>query len=1392
MQEDSNHWVAFGVPATPAEGVALDILRDLLPDAAGITHAWANLTFVSDDGRTDEIDVLLLTKNGLFLVELKGWHGTITGNGGAWNHNNGRVTRSVRNPYILVDQKARRLSSLLKTTANTIPGKPAIPFIRSLVVLHGRDSRISLDEAGQAGVWALDGYNVEGLGQGRLFSDFLKLPAHDERSVIDGPRANALRKVAAEAGFSAIPVVRMAGIYSLEKTDPIGEGEGWQDVLASHPTLPLKRRVRLFNVPPGASKETRTEIERNAKREVMLTSGFTHPGITVPTEYVDANSGPALVFNYEPDAISLDAFIASDGSNYALADRIVLIRKIAEVLRYAHGRSLVHRTLTPRQVFVTHENASISVSIRDWMSGKKRAGTLTTTQTIMSGGATDVSTLIDAESWNYLAPETLQGNATAPIIPLDVYGVGVLSYLILTGRPPVSTFTEQQNRFADSDSFNPLAVSPELPEAFAALVERATRFVEADRTASIEVFLAELDAAVGEFTQRSETDERPVAADPLDAETGAELAQRFDVLGRRGSGSTGIALHVDDYVTTRVGLILKLARDDAAASRMSVEADSLRTLDHPRIVRLIEGPIDVDGRTGILMTDAGRETLADRLQTEGRSTIEQLEQYGDDLFEAMRYLEEQGVFHRDIKPANLAVSPDPASRKPRLTLFDFSLAREPLANITSGSRPYLDPYLGQGRRRQYDRAAELYAVAVTLFEMAAATPPWWENGESAPLNAADRVVLMESTFEKTVAAPLVTFFTTALAADTANRFTNATDMSVAWRQVFSTLASESSTVDTDESAREDKASLASLDTPLAESGLSPRALSGISRLGVRTVGELLGRPISDINTIRGLGERYRKEVKRRMREWNPRLRPNASPPEVVEMGRRESVERRSDRLISRPTANNTNEVAALHLLLGKPRDVDDVVPEWPTLSAIAASIGVTPGRVSQLLDAATQRWRKAKYLTTVIDDVVSIVTERGRVATLDEVASALLFLYGSSVEGPNRVRRATGLIRAAIELDARASVPQLAVKRSRANDTPVLIAVTDGAGSGSNPGSAETLLTTTRRMAQLVDEATAQNPITAAASMRAALLRETPDRLTLDDQRLLQLAVAASNRASLSSLDEVYRRDLAPADAVEASLAGIAVRELTEDGIRRRVQLRFPLINTIPARPGLDEVVKRTHPHFAWKVDRFTIRDSTLSGGESSTRFPTAFQTTPLPEIDRVLRSSLERHSALTLAVHPSRYRRAALLLHNSFNARTIDLAAELVTSVRETAAAKGAKWDVILRADVDETSLDFRRLTGLAKQSMTERWREITALPEPLLLLNAAPMARYGMTDLLAELMDLARPRPAARWLLVPWRKTLIAPDLDGRPVPFGPDKWLTLPNDLRELFPLQTGEIA
>ncbi len=145
----------------PGGSRSLAVLKNLLPDDA-VTHAWSNLTFTDLSGRTGEIDLLLLTRVGFFVVELKGWHGTIAGTQQTWDVTgaSGQHTRHERNPWYLTEQKAKRLSSLLKQRARNDQERRAVPFIGALVVLHGRGSKVELKDTAIAGLYALDGFGV--------------------------------------------------------------------------------------------------------------------------------------------------------------------------------------------------------------------------------------------------------------------------------------------------------------------------------------------------------------------------------------------------------------------------------------------------------------------------------------------------------------------------------------------------------------------------------------------------------------------------------------------------------------------------------------------------------------------------------------------------------------------------------------------------------------------------------------------------------------------------------------------------------------------------------------------------------------------------------------------------------------------------------------------------------------------------------------------------------------------------------------------------------------------------------------------------------------------------------------------------------------------------------
>ena len=87
------------------EREALDWLRGHLPDRDP-WHVWTNFEFIDDEGKVSEVDALVLSPAGLFLVEIKSRPGVLTGDAHSWTWTTDGRTNTYDNPLILANRKA--------------------------------------------------------------------------------------------------------------------------------------------------------------------------------------------------------------------------------------------------------------------------------------------------------------------------------------------------------------------------------------------------------------------------------------------------------------------------------------------------------------------------------------------------------------------------------------------------------------------------------------------------------------------------------------------------------------------------------------------------------------------------------------------------------------------------------------------------------------------------------------------------------------------------------------------------------------------------------------------------------------------------------------------------------------------------------------------------------------------------------------------------------------------------------------------------------------------------------------------------------------------------------------------------------------------------------------
>jgi hypothetical protein len=117
MDATSSRWTQVTPSAFAWERASLDHGRAALPDADP-WRAWSNFEIVDNQG-VAEVDLMVLSSWGLWVIEIKSRPGTITGDAHTWTWRrpNGRDFADD-NPLIGCDRKAKRIKSLLQRTGN--------------------------------------------------------------------------------------------------------------------------------------------------------------------------------------------------------------------------------------------------------------------------------------------------------------------------------------------------------------------------------------------------------------------------------------------------------------------------------------------------------------------------------------------------------------------------------------------------------------------------------------------------------------------------------------------------------------------------------------------------------------------------------------------------------------------------------------------------------------------------------------------------------------------------------------------------------------------------------------------------------------------------------------------------------------------------------------------------------------------------------------------------------------------------------------------------------------------------------------------------------------------------------------------------------------------------
>jgi len=159
------------------------------------------------------------------------------------------------------------------------------------------------------------------------------------------------------------------------------------------------------------------------KNERRILAALEHPNIARLLDGGLTEEGLPYVVLENVVGLSIDEFC--DQHNLPTDDRLKLFRTVCSAVQYAHQNLVVHRDLKPGNILVTQDGVP---KLLDFGIAK-----ILNPQNEESGGDRTL-TMLRMMTPDFASPEQIRGD---PITTAsDVYSLGVVLYVLLTGKPP--------------------------------------------------------------------------------------------------------------------------------------------------------------------------------------------------------------------------------------------------------------------------------------------------------------------------------------------------------------------------------------------------------------------------------------------------------------------------------------------------------------------------------------------------------------------------------------------------------------------------------------------------------------------------------------------------------------------------------------------------------------------------------------------------------------------------------------------------------------------------------------------------------------------------------------------------------------------------------------------
>ena len=253
------------------------------------------------------------------------------------------------------------------------------------------------------------------------------------------------------------------------------------------------------------------------KAERQILADLDHPNIARLLDGGATQDGQPYVAMEYIRGLPIDEFAGERG--LTIRERLTLFRTVCSAVAFAHQRLVIHRDVKPANILVTEDGVPklLDFGIAKILDAEQAAA-----------GAEATVTMVRMMTPEYASPEQVRGEPMTT--GTDVYSLGVVLYVLLTGRKPYDitgkTAHELVRAVLETEPERPSSADRRLRGDLDNIVLKALRKEPARRYASVEQFSEDI---------RKHLDGLPVSARP------DTLAYRGSKFVRRHKWAVGAA-----------------------------------------------------------------------------------------------------------------------------------------------------------------------------------------------------------------------------------------------------------------------------------------------------------------------------------------------------------------------------------------------------------------------------------------------------------------------------------------------------------------------------------------------------------------------------------------------------------------------------------------------------------------------------------------------------------------------------------------------------------------------------------------------------------------------------------------------------------------------------------